>query len=564
MRLRRPAALATAAGRVVAGHRLFVGLLAAAAALRVAAQFAYRPALFFYGDSFAYLANAAQLRPESIRPASYPAFLRVVLWIHDLAVVPAVQHLLGLIAGTLVYALVRRLGVGPVGACIAAAPVLLDAYQLNIEQHILSEALFTLLIVAALVLLLWNSRPSYATCVAVGVLLAVAALTRSVGLALIAPALVFAIVRGGVLRTLALAAAFALPLLGYAAWYSSSVPHGSFSLTDHDGYFLYGRVADFASCDGLRIGAAERRVLCDPRPPADRPNPNYYVWHQWARKRYPGFPRLPVRRNAVLESFALGVIHHQPAAYARTVLHDMEHYAAFGRSTGRHDEPISEWQFSVGRRQTPRQVARLQLEVRTWGGSIGGTVWLQRMLRALPARRLHAGAAAARGRHSGPRRRRPGHHGRRGAAPAGRDADAGRRGRPGSARGRHDQHVRLPLPAARAAAPARRRSAGSNRPLRPGADAARAAARPGVVVAVSAGGQRRVARAGTGADRGDGWGRSNFQLTSGEGAKWRVLRGRQVARAEGAKWRVSEGVKWRVLRARRASGAYPRALSRAC
>ena len=90
------------------------------------------------------------MQPESIRPAGYPAFLRAVLWVHDLAVVPAVQHLLGLATGTLVYALVRRLGIGPVGACIAAAPVLFDAYQLNIEQHILSEALFTLLVVAAL------------------------------------------------------------------------------------------------------------------------------------------------------------------------------------------------------------------------------------------------------------------------------------------------------------------------------------------------------------------------------------------------------------------------------
>ena len=158
------------------GHRLFAALLAAAAALRIVVQLAYRPALFFYGDSFAYLANASHLQPESIRPAGYPAFLRVVLWVHDLAVVPAVQHLLGLRPATLVYALVRRLGIGPVGACIAAAPVLFDAYQLDIEQHILSEALFTVLVVAALAVLLWRSRPSFAACAGAGVLLAAAGL----------------------------------------------------------------------------------------------------------------------------------------------------------------------------------------------------------------------------------------------------------------------------------------------------------------------------------------------------------------------------------------------------
>jgi hypothetical protein len=364
---------------LIGRHRLFSALLVVAAALRVLVQISYRPALLFYGDSLAYLANASHLSPESIRPAGYPAFLRAVLGVHDLALVPAIQHVLGLVAGGLVYALVRRLGAGPVAGGIAAAPVLFDAYELNLEQHVLSEALFTLLVVVALVVLLWRSRPSLAACIVTGVLLAAAALTRSVGLALIAPALAFTIVRGGLLRTLALTAAFAVPLLGYATWYST-VPHGSFALTDHDGYFLYGRVGDFASCSGMRLAAAERRVLCDPRPPADRPNPNYYVWHQWYHHRHPGFPRKPSRRNAVLESFALGVIRHQPLAYAETVLGDMAHYAAFGRSTGPRDESIAQWQFHVERHEAPRAATRVANEAQRWGGSVGGWFTGQRLL----------------------------------------------------------------------------------------------------------------------------------------------------------------------------------------
>jgi hypothetical protein len=412
---RRARALATAAARVVAGHRLFAVLLVAAAALRVLVQIAYRPALFFYGDSFAYLENAAKLQPEPIRPTGYPALLRAVLVVHDLAAVPAVQHLLGLATGVLVYALVRRLGAGAVGACIAAAPVLFDAYQLDIEQHILSEALFSLLVCAALVVLLWRARPSVAACAAAGILVAAAALTRSVGLPLIVPALAFAIVRGGLVRTLVLAAAFALPLVGYATWYSTT-PQGSFALTDHDGYFLYGRVADFASCAGMPLGRAERRGLCDPRPPSERPNPNYYVWHQWSRHRYPGFPRLASRRNAVLQSFAIGVIHRQPLAYARTVLGDMEHYAAFARTTGPRDEPAREWQFRVPHGEAPRQAARIDYEVRMWGGSVGGWRPAQRLLAAyqrfgytpgsvLLAALLLAVAGAAAGAAPGPGRR---------------------------------------------------------------------------------------------------------------------------------------------------------------
>jgi len=379
--LARPAALARGLAGLIGRHRLFTGLLVAAAALRVLAQISYRPALLFYGDSIAYLVNASHLSPESIRPAGYPAFLRVVLVVHDLAIVPAVQHVLGLVTGGLVYALVRRLGAGPVAGSIAAAPVLFDASVLNLEQHVLSEALFTLLVVIALVTLLWRSRPSLAACVAAGILLAAAALTRSVGLALIAPALAFAIARAGVIRTLALGLAFSLPLVGYATWYST-VPHGSFALTAHDGYFLYGRVADFASCSGMRLSPVDRKVLCDPRPPAERPNPNYYVWHQWSRHHYRRFPHRPSRRNAALQSFALGVIHRQPLAYARTVLGDMAHYASFGRSTGPRDEPIAQWLFHVDQHVTPRAATRSVREARSWGGSVGGWSTGQRLLAA--------------------------------------------------------------------------------------------------------------------------------------------------------------------------------------
>jgi len=370
-----------AAFGLAARHRLFVAMLVLAALLRAAAQVAVRPALFFYGDSYSYLANAAHLQPEPIRPAGYPAFLRAVLVVHDLAAVPAVQHLLGLATGVLVYALVRRLGVGAVGACIAAAPVLLDAYELDLEQHILSEALFTLLVAAAFAFLLWLRRPTLAVCAVVGGLLAAAALTRSVGLVLIVPPAAFVLVRSGPVRTAALLAAFALPLAGYAAWFSTA-PAGAFALTAHDGYFLYGRVAGFASCQGMRLAAAERLVLCDPRPPDERPNPNYYVWHQWTHLRDPGFPRRPARRNAVLQSFALQVIRRQPLDYARTVLGDMAHYAAAGRSTGTRDEPVGQWQFHAVRHATRAQVGGQRRETAVWGGTVASSAPLVRALGA--------------------------------------------------------------------------------------------------------------------------------------------------------------------------------------
>jgi hypothetical protein len=97
-------------------HRLFSALLAVGLVLRVMVWLAYRPVLFFYGDSYSYLSNSQGLRPNPIRPIGYPLLLHVLLWSQTLATVPAVQHLFGLATAVLVYALLRRLGAGAVVA----------------------------------------------------------------------------------------------------------------------------------------------------------------------------------------------------------------------------------------------------------------------------------------------------------------------------------------------------------------------------------------------------------------------------------------------------------------
>ncbi len=74
-----------------------------------------------------------------MRPVGYPAFLKLLPTDWELAVVPAVQHLFGLAIAVLLYALLVRLGVPKTWSALATAPVLLDGYQLNIEQYILSR-----------------------------------------------------------------------------------------------------------------------------------------------------------------------------------------------------------------------------------------------------------------------------------------------------------------------------------------------------------------------------------------------------------------------------------------
>jgi hypothetical protein len=138
-----------------AGSRRHLAILVlgvAAVALRVLAMIAYRPVLF-YSDSVDYLKHAYQLPLSDWRPPGYSIFLRFVLLSHNLLAVAATQHVLGLATAGLLYALLLRLGLVPWAAAACCAPVLLDAYQVQIEQYVMSEALFEFLLVAALTLL---------------------------------------------------------------------------------------------------------------------------------------------------------------------------------------------------------------------------------------------------------------------------------------------------------------------------------------------------------------------------------------------------------------------------
>jgi len=355
-------------------HRLFCSLLAVGLVVRVIAWLAYQPALFLSGDSFSYLTGTLK-RPNPIRPLGYPVLLHALLLVPNLAVVTAVQHLFGLATGVLVYALLRRLGAGAVLASVCAAPVLLDGYMVDIEQYLLAESMFILLVTAALVLLTWRSRPSVAWCAAAGGLLGAAALTRSVGLALIAPVLLYCLCRWfGVVRIAVVAFGFLLPVVGYALWFGSV--YGQIGITETDGYFLYGRVSTFADCSAWHVPPAQR-PFCFPEPRSRRPNPNYYIWVRWSASRS---HERPFALNNELRRFAVDAIRHQPVAYVSTILGDVGHYASPGRSTGRWDAPLKHWrfQYASGIRHIPRTLSM----VRRFGGSYSVHDSLAAVLRA--------------------------------------------------------------------------------------------------------------------------------------------------------------------------------------
>ncbi|MGH3341311.1 MAG: hypothetical protein ACRDPK_00195, partial [Carbonactinosporaceae bacterium] len=144
----------------ISRHGLFLTLLCLGLVLRAVVQVAYQPAIL-YIDSYLYLFNNEALDPSMLRPIGYNALLlRWVLPLHDLAYVALLQHLLGLGMAVLIYLLLLRRDVPRWLAALAAAPVLLDGYQLQIEHNVMSDVLFQALVLGGLALLAWRREPA--------------------------------------------------------------------------------------------------------------------------------------------------------------------------------------------------------------------------------------------------------------------------------------------------------------------------------------------------------------------------------------------------------------------
>jgi hypothetical protein len=328
---------ATAGARARDGlrrHWLFVALLLLGAALRGVVLAGYHPALIF-PDSVRYLQYAHNFADghwsvDALRQSGYSVLIIPVLLAHDLWIIPLVQHLVGLATALLVYAVLIRFGTRTWLAVVAAIPVLFDPLQLVLEQYVLSDVWTVFLILAALVILVWRrdvpaqdrSERGWVPAAACGLLLGVAVTFRDEVLIMIVPAVLYVLVavrprRRLLTRLGALAGCFAIPVAGYLGWFDAS--HGQLSFTTFSGAFLYGRVADFASCAGLSLPADER-PLCPTQPVAER-NADFYTWNP-ASPQWTFHPPAGTSRDAVVRNFSLRILRHQPLGYAEAVGRD--------------------------------------------------------------------------------------------------------------------------------------------------------------------------------------------------------------------------------------------------
>jgi hypothetical protein len=349
-------------------HWIFAVLFVAGIALRVLVTVAYRPALL-YIDSFRYLGNFTALDPTKTDPIGYSLILHPLIalgrvTVGGLTLTVVVQHLLGLGMALCLYLIARRYLVPRWLAALACAPVLLDAYQLQIEQNILTDVWQQ----AGLVLILWlligrraPGAPRWRYCVAAGCLAGLLVTVRTVGVVEVAPVVVFLALaavwlrRGGPRHAVHAAArvglrvgvfllGFCLVLGGYAAYFHSQA--GYWGLSGASGRVLYGRTATVADCRALHLDA-ELAKLCPVRPVGKRAGVDMFTHHPELTSASPrALP--PGADLASLEKrFAHRVIAAQPLDLVRAGLGDFVQGFEPGKATGPKQVSVSRWQFQT-------------------------------------------------------------------------------------------------------------------------------------------------------------------------------------------------------------------------
>jgi len=360
--------------KVLRTHWLLAILLAAGLVLRMLATVAYRPAII-YTDSVQYLNNMEDLKPDQLNPIGYDVVLRPLVDLGGLTLVVIVQHLAGLALGIAVYALARRLGVYRWLAALAAAPLLLDAYQVQIEQNIMAETTFDVLLVGILWTLLGWGKPGWKRAALAGLLLGAAFAVRTIGLTLIVAAVLYLVVVGSawrhrrtwpqlVLRVGAAVAGFALVFGAYLGYFQAET--GKWAISGAENQVLYGRTAVVADCAKLPLNEGTR-LFCPKEPLGQRLGVDKYAHNHYGDPNWPGPLPPGTTKQQLAEEFSGLVIRHQPFDVAWAAFKDFLKGFAPTRTTSPDDVPLDRWQFQLSypNLSDPNTVQAAQ----KWGGS---------------------------------------------------------------------------------------------------------------------------------------------------------------------------------------------------
>ncbi|MGH3493053.1 MAG: glycosyltransferase family 2 protein [Sciscionella sp.] len=339
-------------------HWLIGLLLLAGLVLRVLTQFAYSPALL-YIDSLRYLGLYRTLDPSTLDPLGYPLILHLLLPLGGLAAVAAVQHLMGLLMGVGLYLLGTRYTGRRWLSALAAAPVLLDAYQLQIEQNIMSDEWLEVLLVALLLVSLlprrfhsWYGLGLHG--LAIGLLLGVAMTVRTVAVVALPVFLLLLLLAGArwrsavgrrvvAARVLGLVLGFGLVVGGYVGYFHAYT--GSWGFSTSSGNSAYGRTAVIADCATLDLTPAVRQ-LCPAEPLGQRRSIDYYAHIDDSPDWVDSISLPPGETLTDLQhQFAVAVARQQPVELAGRVLADFGKGFSWPRGNFPGDVLIQRWQF---------------------------------------------------------------------------------------------------------------------------------------------------------------------------------------------------------------------------
>jgi 4-amino-4-deoxy-L-arabinose transferase-like glycosyltransferase len=310
-------------GLVALGLLLVVG-----GALRIVLSLAYRPATLSQFDANAFVWQAAGGLFESpLQAPGYSLFLRGPHLLSDeVAFTISVQHALALATALLAWSMVRRLSGSDWLGLVPAAVVLLNGDSLLLEHSLMSETVFTFLIVAMLAAALraLDDTPAWRWLALAGVLLGAAIWVRYAALAVVPVVAGWALVACWPARRAGLLAAGAtlLPvaLIVGLLVVAQGRQTGFYGLGEGAGWALYSRVAGFADCDRFDSPAGTE-PLCERTPAEQRRNPDWYGYD-------PDSPAVrlfggPVAGDDSLDAWARRAIVAQPLDYVSEVLDDL-------------------------------------------------------------------------------------------------------------------------------------------------------------------------------------------------------------------------------------------------
>jgi hypothetical protein len=322
-------------------YKPLVVLVAVALGLRVLVMALYSTAVLNYygGDSSRYLrlpfTHFHGIFGDYNIPAGYPAFLRALRALtRYMPFTIGVQHVLGAVAGVLLYLAARRAGASRLASLLPAVVLLYSGDQIFLEHAVLTEALWIPLLAGGLFLAMraldqpTGSRARLWSLAACGAVFALAALARHIALwipLLVAIWSLFAF--GGPWRERLKSAAYVLvPAIAIVAAYAglARAENGWAGFTDMSGFNLYGRVGQFADCARFKPPAGTAG-LCESTPPGSRNGTYWYQFNAGSPLYRAGFTADP-RSSKVLGRFARAAIAHEPVDYLRTVAKDEVRY----------------------------------------------------------------------------------------------------------------------------------------------------------------------------------------------------------------------------------------------